>query len=323
MKKLFIVNSRAEIRSRAKFEEAYSRCSAEHPDDSRIVYTEFAGHAGEVATKARDEEDLLVVACGGDGTIHEVGNALAESKTPLAFVPLGTGNDFTRSIMDENHRSNSNVCVEDIFNDNFRVMDMDLIKVTSFDRAGCKIESSSAWCLNVASIGLDTEVQLRAKGKVLAHPDSLLIRKTSYLTSALGCIFGNRAFDFEFVAKRGDGKPDTSKDKRYTLLAVCNASYYGNGFCPAPGAVIDDGLINCCAIDDVSLPRALYLLTKSKAGRHEGYNEIDNFVPTSITVKATGRRELNGNYDGEDFAGAKVVFECVPSSLKIAKFGRA
>ena len=259
MKKLFIVNSRAELKSRAKFEEAYSRCSTEHPDDSRIVYTEFAGHASEVACRARDEEDLLVVACGGDGTIHEVGNALAESKTPLAFVPLGTGNDFTRSIMDENHRSNSSVCVEDIFNDKFNILDMDLIRVTSYDRAGYKIESSSAWCLNVASIGLDTEVQLKAKGKVLANPDSTLVRKTAYLTSALGCIFGNRAFDFEFVAKRGDGKPDTSKDKRYTLLAVCNASYYGSGFCPAPNAVINDGLINCCAIDAVNLPRRAVL----------------------------------------------------------------
>ena len=321
MKKLFIVNSRADIRARAKFEEAYTKCSIEHPDDSSIVYTEFAGHASEVATKARDEKDLLVVACGGDGTIHEVGNALAESQTPLALIPLGTGNDFTRSVMDENHRLNCDVCVNDIFNDRFNVSAMDLIRVTSYDITGAKIESSSAWCLNVASIGLDTEVQLRAKGKVLAHPDSALVRSTAYITSALSCIFGNRKFDFEFKAKRGDGKPDTSKDRCYTLLAVCNASYYGDGFCPAPDAVINDGLINCCAIDAVNLPRALYLLTKYKAGKHQGYKDIDNFATTEITVTATGGRELNGNYDGEDFSGRKVVFECVPGSLQIAKYG--
>ena len=56
MKKLFIVNSRADIRARAKFEEAYTKCSIEHPDDSSIVYTEFAGHASEVATKVREVE---------------------------------------------------------------------------------------------------------------------------------------------------------------------------------------------------------------------------------------------------------------------------
>ena len=322
MKKLFIVNSRAEPKVLARFKEAYSKCAEGHPGESRVVYTEFAGHAAEVASKAIAEEDLLVVACGGDGTIHEVGNALAESRTPLALIPLGTGNDFTRSVMDEEHRSTCEVCLREIFSDNYKIKDIDLIKVTSFDRAGARIDASSAWCLNVASIGLDTEVQLRAKGKVLAHPNSGLVRSTAYLTSALGCIFGNRNFNFKFNALRGDGKPNESEKSLYTLIAVCNASYYGDGFCPAPQAKIDDGLINCCAIDAVHLPRALYLLTKYKAGNHEGYKDIDTFVTTRITVEATGPRALNGNYDGEDFSGYKVDFDCVPGALKLAFYKR-
>ena len=320
MKKLFIVNSRAEPKVLARFKEAYSKCAGEHPGGSRVVYTEFAGHAGEVATKAISEDDLLVIACGGDGTIHEVGNALAESETPLAIIPLGTGNDFTRSIMDEDHRSNCETCVREIFSDSYNIKDIDLIKVTSYDRAGARIDASSAWCLNVASIGLDTEVQLRAKGKVLAHPNSGLVRSTAYLTSALGCIFGNRNFDFKYKALRADGKPSESEKSRFTLIAVCNASYYGDGFCPAPTAKIDDGLINCCAIDAVNLPRALYLLTKYKAGNHEGYKEMDTFVTRAVMVEATGSRALNGNYDGEDFSGYKVQFDCVPGALKLATY---
>lgn len=320
MKKLFIVNSRAEPRVLDRFKAIYSKCANEHPDDSHIIFTEYAGHADDAADYATAEKDLMVVACGGDGTIHEVGNALAGTNTPLALIPLGTGNDFTRSVMDENHRNNCEVCVEDIFNDNFRIKDMDLIKVTSYDKKGRKIDDSSAWCLNVASIGLDTEVQLRAKSKVLAHPNSGLVRSTAYATSAVGCIFGNRRFDFKFKAIRADGKPNESHDKGFSLLAVCNASYYGDGFCPAPHAKIDDGLIDCCAIDAVNLPRSLYLLAKYKKGMHEGYDGIDTFVTTTITVEATGERDLNGNYDGEDFFGHKVVFECVPGALKLASY---
>ena len=92
----------------------------------------------------------------------------------------------------------------------------------------------------------------------------------------------------------------------------------GDGFCPAPQAKIDDGLINCCAIDAVGLLRSLYLITKYKNGKHDGYKEIDNFVTTVVTVEATGSRDLNGNYDGEDFSGHKVSFECVPGSIKLA-----
>ena len=321
MKKLFIVNSRAESKALARFKSAYFDYSAGNESDTRVVYTEFAGHAGEVASKAASEEDLLVIACGGDGTIHEVANALAESATPLAVIPLGTGNDFTRSVMDENHRSNCEVCIGDVFRNNFKVKDIDLIKVTSYDRNDKKIDANSAWCINVASIGLDTEVQLRAKGKVLAHPNSSFVRNTAYSTSALGCLFGNRHFDFKFNAKRADGKSDDSPKSKHTLISVCNASYYGDGFCPAPKAVIDDGLMNCCAIDAVSLFRSLYLITKYKNGTHDGYKEIDNFVTTFLTVTATGARDLNGNYDGEDFSGHKVTFECVPGALKLAIFG--
>ena len=321
MNKLFIVNSRAESKALARFKAAYFDYSAGKESETRVVYTEFAGHAAEVASKASEEDDLLVIACGGDGTIHEVANALAESSTPLAVIPLGTGNDFTRSVMHENHRSNCEVCIGDVFRDNFKIKDIDLIKVTSYDRNDNKIDANSAWCINVASIGLDTEVQLRAKGKVLAHPNSSLIRSTAYSTSALGCLFGNRHFDFKFNAKRADGKPDESPKSKYTLISVCNASYYGDGFCPAPKAVIDDGLMNCCAVDAVNLIKSLYLITKYKKGTHDGNKEIDTFTTTALTVTATGARDLNGNYDGEDFSGHKVTFECVPGALKLAIFG--
>ena len=79
--------------------------------------------------------------------------------------------------------------------------------------------------------------------------------------------------------------------------------------------------MNCCAVDAVNLIKSLYLITKYKNGTHDGYKEIDNFVTTFITVTATGARDLNGNYDGEDFSGHKVTFECVHGALKLAIFG--
>lgn len=321
MKKLFIVNSRADSIALEPFKKEYSKCEKEFPGQSRIIYTEYAGHASDAAKEATKEEDLLVVACGGDGTVHEVSNALAKSNTPMAVIPLGTGNDFTRSIMDENHRSHPDLCVRELFNEHYKIKGTDLIRVDSYDKSGARIDASSAWCLNVASIGLDTEVQLRAKQKVLARPDSKFVRDTAYITSAVSCIFGNRNFDFKFNAKRNDGKPEESVNSRFTLLAVCNASYYGDGFCPAPDAKIDDSLINCCAIDAVSVPKALILLAKYKDGKHVSLKEVDSFKTNKIVVEATGSRDLNGNYDGEDFSGHKVVFECHPSAIRLAIFG--
>lgn len=322
MKKLFIVNSRAEPRHLEIFKKAYSKCSSEHEGDAEILYTEYGGHAADIARDAAARDDLLIVACGGDGTIHEVANALAETEASMAIIPLGTGNDFARSVLDDAHRKDRELCVRDIFENRFNIINADLIKVTCYDRDGNINESGTCWCNNIASIGLDTEVQLRAKTKVLAKPNSRLVRDTAYLTSALDCVLGNRKFRFKYSAAKADGNTHTSNNNNYTLMAVCNASYYGHGFCPAPNAKIDDGLMNCCAVDAVGLPRSLYLLLKYKKGKHvgAGFKEMDIFDTSSLTIEALGDKELNGNYDGEDFSGYKVTFECCPGTLRLALY---
>ena len=320
MKKAFIVNSRSDSQDLEKFKAAVAGFSEHHKAECEFYYTEHAGHATELAgaIAGKSDDEVLVVACGGDGTVHEIANVLAGTKVPMAVVPMGTGNDFARSIMSEHHRNSCEYCVSELIKDDYDIRPADLIKVESYDKDGNLIPGSSAWCNNVASIGLDTEVQLKAKNKVLAHPKSALVRKTAYATSAVSSLFGNRGFDFRYRASRGDGKPMESEQSRFTLISVCNGSYYGSGFCPAPGALVDDGLLDVCAVDDVDLGRAIYLISKYAKGKHVGLLNIDTFQVTSLTVEAAGEKDLNGNYDGEDFSARKVEFTCVPGALNLA-----
>jgi diacylglycerol kinase (ATP) len=69
-------------------------------EKTEILFTEEPGHARELARKASEEEVELVVAAGGDGTIHEVVNGLARGfeRTALGVLPLGTGNDLARTL---------------------------------------------------------------------------------------------------------------------------------------------------------------------------------------------------------------------------------
>ena len=320
MRKVFIVNSRSDSGDLEKFKAAVAGFSEHHKSECEFYYTDHAGHATELAKKISDGADgnVLIVACGGDGTVHEIANVLAGTDVPMAVVPMGTGNDFARSVMSEQHRNSCEYCVSELIKDDYDIKPIDLIRVETFDAEGNVIPECSAWCNNVASIGLDTEVQLSAKTKVLKHPKSALVRKTAYATSAVGALFGNRGFDFKYRASRGDGKPMDSEFSRYTLISVCNGSYYGNGFCPAPGARIDDGLLDICSVEDVGLGRAIFLISKYAKGKHVGLMNVDTFQVTSLSVEATGDKDLNGNYDGEDFSGRRVEFTCVPKALGLA-----
>src|SRR3990172_6830669 len=78
--------------------------------DLRPIVDEFGGadwsgtvyptHAIELARQAGEDGYQMVVAVGGDGTVHEVINGLmqlpAEKRPRLGVVPLGSGNDFAQ-----------------------------------------------------------------------------------------------------------------------------------------------------------------------------------------------------------------------------------
>ena len=67
--------------------------------DWQISITEYAGHAVELAKRSVQEGINICVAVGGDGTVNEVGRALAHSKTALAIIPCGSGNGLARHLM--------------------------------------------------------------------------------------------------------------------------------------------------------------------------------------------------------------------------------
>ena len=57
--------------------------------------TKKVGHASEIAWKLRGQNvEGLIVAVGGDGTVHEVASALRGSDIPMGILPFGSGNDY-------------------------------------------------------------------------------------------------------------------------------------------------------------------------------------------------------------------------------------
>jgi len=323
MRYLLIVNSRNNKTNLQKFEDAILRVANENPDlRSRIQfkYTEYAGHAADLAieTDEKYKGDVAVVACGGDGTVHEVANALAFRKTPVITVPFGTGNDFSKTVNPNWKKKDIHDFILNLDSVNYR--SIDLIKIDSFDLMGNFTPRWSSYFINVASIGLDTKVQSDAKAMIAAH-DTKRTRDSAYIKSALKNLFGNRSYNFIYELELEDGTSVKGTSDSYTLISICNGKYYGDGFTPAPKASVDDGIANVCVVDNVSTLRAVGLIVNYRFGKHEGKDGIHMYRATSGVITSLDHTfQLFGNYDGEDFFGNRIRFEVSPSSLNIGCF---
>ena len=100
-----------------------------HKYDVNILISEYKGHTLKLAKKALDNKADIVVACGGDGTINEVGQSLVKTSILLGIIPLGSGNGFARHF---NIPRNINHALDIIFENFSTIIDVGKINNTFF-----------------------------------------------------------------------------------------------------------------------------------------------------------------------------------------------
>ncbi|HAH25861.1 MAG TPA: lipid kinase [Prolixibacteraceae bacterium] len=201
------------------------------------AFTQYAGHATELASKASSEGFDLVVAVGGDGTVNETAQGLMGTNTSMGIIPVGSGNGLARElgISINMHRSG-----------------LTLIKGTDLQIDVCRINSQRFLC--TSGIGFDAQVadqMSRASSRGFLRYIQLVI-KESILYKPLN------------VRMMIDGK---AIDQPAFLVTFANASQFGNNAFIAPAASLSDGLIDVVVVrpfHKIWLPVfALALFTKT------------------------------------------------------------
>ena len=66
--------------------------------EADLVPTESRGHGGEATRRAVESGCDGIFACGGDGTIHNIAQVLANSSVALAILPMGTANALAHDL---------------------------------------------------------------------------------------------------------------------------------------------------------------------------------------------------------------------------------
>jgi YegS/Rv2252/BmrU family lipid kinase len=95
---LFIVNPKSGVSNKKRVPQMVEKYIDRERYDHEIVYTQYAGHAVELAKDAAMRGIDVVVAVGGDGTLNEVGRGLVHTNTAMGVIPCGSGNGFARHL---------------------------------------------------------------------------------------------------------------------------------------------------------------------------------------------------------------------------------
>lgn len=223
-KKIFLIINlfagHGENRNR-KVEAAIS-CLKSNTDTVEFAFTEYPGHATELATKAAAGGFDIVVAVGGDGTVNEVAQGLIGTTTPLGIIPMGSGNGLARDL---GISMNIKKSVHNLINGNVRQIDV------------CRINSQRFLC--TSGIGFDAQVADK-----MAKASSRGFLRYIQLTIQESMTF--KPFRIKMKVN------DLWIEKPVFLVTFANARQFGNNAYIAPFASISDGLIDVVVVKPFS-----------------------------------------------------------------------
>lgn len=256
------------------------------------IYTEYPGHATELAREAADYD--VVIACGGDGTVHEVLNGLmaipAGQRPALGLLPTGSGNDTRRTLG----------VSEDLTR---AALELATGERRRFDVGVC----NGVYFNNSFAAGLDAKVTAKAvEYKVTKQRSGLWL----YLTALLHVLF-NELDSFELDISF-DGEPATRHDT--LIVAVTNGPTYGGGFYITPQAKADDGQFDVCMIDPLSLPEALVRLPFVIFGKHTKMKPVHMSRHRSLVIDSS--TPLPAQIDGEVLLQSHYEITMLPEAIE-------
>jgi diacylglycerol kinase (ATP) len=278
--------------------------------DLRPVVEEFGGadwtgtvyptHATELARRAAEDGYEVVIAAGGDGTVHEVVNGLMQvdpqRRPRLGVVPLGSGNDFAHAL---SLNPNSTLALRQALTGSPHPVDIGRLQV------GERVE----YWDNTLGIGFDTTVTIRSRRIPLVH--GFLV----YLIAVLQTIIMNH--DTLCLNITTDAE---NWDAEMLMLVVCNGAREGGGFLVAPDARTDDGIFHFASIDRVSRPMMLRLLPEVMRGTHGRFRQVHMGQFHRMELKSD--RPLYIHTDGEIFSGfgvdvRHIMVEIIPGAIEV------
>lgn len=258
-----------------------------------LHWTRSRGDGEIIARRAIEQGATRLLACGGDGTVHEVVNAImltgSTSNMALGILPLGRCNDLSTAL---GWGGPQTVSADALLQGTPYAIDVGY--------------AGGRYFTTVAALGFDSAIaeyvdQGRAPGYLRGTP--------AYIYGILAQLHGYR----DIPVSIRDAKWDFHG--QLFLMAVANTTTYGGRLKIAPTAKMDDGLLDVCLVPSVSRWEVLKILPRAFSGTHVTH--------PAVSMRATERVGIETAYpawiwaDGEPLTQTPATIEVLPKSLPV------
>ncbi len=259
--------------------------------------TSARGEAERIAADAvaehRGDSSLCVVACGGDGTVHEVANALAHAGSEacmMGLAPAGRCNDFARAL---GVGKTCEQIVEVLANGSPRAVDLGLVG----ERYFC----------TVAAMGFDAAVS-----RYVNEMRMPLQGPAAYVYGTLQVLMRYRTPILNLSGDFGEYQGPVF------MAASANTPWYGGAMKIAPDASAFDGQVDLCLVTDVTRRRVPGMLYRVIRGTHTGLPEVRMMRTRRLVARAAGAGTATEIWaDGEAIGDLPAVIESAPGAIRV------
>jgi len=265
-----------------------------------LEMTSRPGHATQLATEALDAGYDLIVAAGGDGTVHEVSNGLVHggrSQATMGVIPIGSGNDFAYALKIPTGLEEA---VNRLFTGERRQISLARIED---DKGRFSIVA------NGIGIGFDATISIESRNITRIHGFAMYLLAT---LRTIAFYYQTPNFEVQF-----DGE---TIQQKVLLLALGVGPRAGGGFLLTPEATHFDNLLDSCTVDPVKRLTMLRVLTKVMKGSHTNLPFVTMRRSQYINIKSD--QPLPIHTDGEIFAYPedqvhRVTITSLPDALAV------
>jgi diacylglycerol kinase (ATP) len=236
-----------------------------------IHYTEYSGHATDIARMLSEKAVDVIVAVGGDGSIHEIGNGLTNPNISLAILPIGSGNGLATHL---GYKPRNLRYAFDIINQGHK------IKIDAGAINGKKFFS-------VFGVGLDANIaydyKTRRHRNFFAY--AFLVIKQS--------LFNLQFFDIEFHIKGAWRK------EKILIISGFNSDQFGYNFGIVPWASAQDGQLDICILKKFNRMKLLWVTICLLLKKPHWIEEMELIATDEMIIKKNNA--IKFQMDGDPF----------------------